>query len=184
MFLVEIPGHYGIFEIALCWLPFIIWELVVATAFTIDDEEDGSPIGKFFVGLIGAFIVFGEGLLVVAILLTVKFNSDNKIYDEYYKTEYHEVLYDDIYSVTRENEVSGRWVLGTGYINGKQHYYFYVKVEANTYQLKDISYNDDIYIVETTDGKYCITENKKANSDIIYHEIRVPIGTIVQSFSV
>lgn len=173
-------------------------------------EEMDYLFGFFGIIALGAFLTIGIGSLIIygfvperkeelakAIWYGVSFliiagiciwygiANYSKIneWKEYYASEKCEVYYDKIYSINRENETYGKFSLGCGTVSEKVYYYFYIKIENDTYALKKIENKNNVYIVETEDTHWCITQNKKANSDTIYYNIIVPKGTIIQSFN-
>lgn len=142
-----------------------------------------SKVKEFFKGLLLGIIVFGEigiALTACAITLTVQNRID---YMEYYKTEYHETMYSEIYSINRDNEVSGRFCLGCGIIESETYYYFYTKAGNDRYILNKVKFTSNVYIVETDNNSWYVTKNKDADSAYVYYEIIVPKGTLIQSFN-
>lgn len=142
-----------------------------------------SKVKEFFKGILIGIVVFGEiGIALTACVITLTVQDKIK-YDEFYKNEYHEIMYSEIYSINRDNEVSGRFCLGCGTINSETYYYFYTKTGNDRYILTKLKFTNNVYIVETNNNSWCVTKNKNADSTYIYYEIIVPKGTLIQSFN-
>lgn len=167
--------------ITLGWLTFCVLSYLNECVFLFELGFFGK-VKEFFKGLLLGIVAFGWigiALTACSITLTVQNRID---YMEFYEAEYHEVVYNEIYSINRNNEVSGRFCLGCGTIESNTYYYFYIKTSDNTYKLVKQKHADNVYIVES-DSAWRVTENKNASSAYVYYEIIVPKGTIIQSFN-
>ena len=188
MFLIEAVENY--FPLGLIFSILFVFATLVWLIFggiTHLDECKSSlfreKVKAFFKGVLLAIYIFGIFGIVGSVLL-ITLTVQNKIdYDKYYKAEYHETMYSEIYSINRDNEVSGRFCLGCGTINSETYYYFYTKAGNDRYILNKVKFSSNVYIVETTNNYWYVTENKNANSAYIYYEIIVPKGTLIQSFN-
>ncbi len=110
-------------------------------------------------------------------------NHRNKERDIWYSEYHEEVVYNEIYSVTRENEVEGHFTLGCGSINTDTYYYFYIQTEPNVYRLTKLKVDGNTYIKEVNDNFNIIAVNPE-NSFTIKYYVNVPKGTIIKSYNV
>ena len=126
------------------------------------------------------FLIFGISL---CIMIPCSIHED-KAYEEWYQTEYEEEVYDHIYSMDFQNETSGKFRLGYGEIQTKHYYYFYIKVEQDTYSFAKLENKNGNTFIKETDDYGSIIQRKDKNSDFVYYLIKVPHGTIIESYSV
>lgn len=129
---------------------------------------------------ISIFLIFG-----ITLCWFIPFTIyEDKTYEEWYSTEYEEVVYDHIYSLDFQNETSGKFRLGYGEIKTKHYYYFYIKVEQDTYSFAKLENKDGNTFIKETDDYGSIIQRKDKNSDFVYYLIKVPHGTVIESYSV
>lgn len=126
------------------------------------------------------FLCFG---ICLGITIPCYIHAD-KTYEEWYQTEYEEVVYDHIYSMDFQNETYGKFRLGYGEIETKHYYYFYIKVEQDTYSFAKLENKNGNTFIKETDDYGSIIQRKDKNSDFVYYLIKVPHGTVIESYSV
>lgn len=167
-----LPKEVAITLLVICSIAWIVALIITIINWRKESDDDDSEMLPMTI------------LVVIPMLIglgTPIYLADKDAYDKYYKAEYHEVMYDNIYSVNRENEVSGHFALGYGHIKEESYYYFYTKVSEDIYTLDKIK-TKNCYIVETDEKNYYISIDKLANSEEWHYSIYVPKGTIVQTF--
>lgn len=85
-----------------------------------------------------------------------------------------------IFSLKPGNELSGKFVMGSGSIGSGSYYYFYVK-ESDGYILKKINAAQSILIESTSDPR--IVQIYFGDSLYGLSKIYVPKGTLVRKFN-
>lgn len=144
------------------------------------DEEELQHFFNILAWGLLLFLIFG---LCLGVTIPCYMHAD-KAYNEWYETEYEEVVYDHIYSMDFQNETSGKFRLGYGEIQTKHYYYFHIKVEQDTYSLAKLENKNGNTFIKETDDYDSIIQRKDKNSDFVYYLIKVPHGTVIESYSV
>ena len=144
------------------------------------DEEE---LQHFFNILAWGLLLFLGFGICLGITIPCYIHAD-KAYKEWYETEYEEVVYDHIYSMDFQNETYGKFRLGYGEIQTKHYYYFYIKVEQDTYRFAKLENKNGNTFIKETDDYGSIIQRKDKNSDFVYYLIKVPHGTVIESYSV
>lgn len=157
-----------VFVIIVCALTFICIALAITCLVFYNKTwwEWLLPVGIFsgifgFLGILASLISIGA-------------------YDNLQK-EYN-VCIAKIVSLERDNLVSGRFCLGSGVIEEKEYYFYYVQVKENTYKLNKLECAN-AYIVETDQYEPSIYKIK-VKGELEYQNIYVPFGTMVVKYSV
>lgn len=153
-----------------------IWGLVasIQERHIWGDYYNDDPIFWSFTG-----ILVSIGFIIFLPFCISKQSKNRKKYDEWYETKYEEVIYDSIYSLNLQNEVSGYFVLGHGNVDTDSYYYFYIKSVYDTYKLEKL-HSNNVLIKESNETPK-IVQVKEANSDKVFTIICVPVGTVVES---
>jgi hypothetical protein len=157
------------------------------------DYSIGSKILGIFTGL---FVFIAVMLLSVFISAGIHF-----FYCDSAKAEGYKDFNQEIYSVSRINSSYGRFVLGTGTIDNKNYYIYYVKSEDGGFNISQIDANT-VTIYESENETPRLKWQKKVikNSfwfgdmnkkvthivvdDKINFKLIVPKGTMIQSVSI
>lgn len=161
---------------------FIIELIFTIKGYRSDNECDRWDAEDTLISCIAIFIILVADIVGV-IICSVGYCTGSVEYQEWYDNSHQEIVYNNIYSLTRENETSGHFVLGCGNVNTDTYYYFYVKKDTDIYQLTKFKVDNNVYIKEV-DYNYSIVAYNDANSDIIYYYVNVPKGTIIQSYNI
>lgn len=161
---------------------FIIALICTIKGYKSDNEWDKMDAEDSLITGIALFIMLIADI-VGLIICSIGYCTGSVEYQEWYDNPHQEIVYNNIYSLTRENETSGHFVLGCGNVNTDTYYYFYVKKNTDTYQLTKLKVDNNVYIKEV-DYNYSIVAYNDANSDIIYYYVNVPKGTIIQSYNI
>ena len=144
------------------------------------DEEELQHFFNILAWGLLLFLTFG---ICLGVTIPCYMHAD-KDYNEWYETEYEEVVYDHIYSMDFQNETYGKFRLGYGEIQTKHYYYFYIKVEQDTYRFAKLENKGGNTFIKETDDYGSIIQRKDKNSDFVYYLIKVPHGTVIESYSV
>ena len=129
-------GTFGI-VVGYIMLGIIIITLVVGTIKAIIEKDTE------YILFSGVFSLIG-GALLVALPLSIGYDSRALYYDSYEK-----VLYEEIESVDRGLDTEGHFSLFSGYVESNVAYFFYVETDRG-YELKQVTTKNDnkIYLVE------------------------------------
>lgn len=170
--------------IALALFVLCIWLFSKSNS---DSEDDfGFVLASPFIGFV----------ICVIITHCIYRNADYTSYT-YTKTP--------IVSIERESAVTGRFILGSGFIDTKPVYYFYERVGENEYHLRDVSARsiriqesdeEPFYMDKTPtyegnglirflNGKWLFPDKEHiyiSNGDYIEDVISVPKNTIIRKF--
>ena len=161
---------------------FIIAVVCTIKGFKSDNVCDRWDAEDNLITSIALFIILVADIVGI-IICSVGYSTGSVEYKEWYDNPHQEIVYNNIYSLTRENETSGHFVLGCGNVNTDTYYYFYVKKNTDIYQLTKLKVDNNVYIKEV-DYNYSIVAYNDANSDTIYYHVNVPKGTIIQSYNI
>jgi len=86
----------------------------------------------------------------------------------------------NILSISRESEVEGRFVLGSGSIKETQYYFYYYETNMGV-KLGKIDASKT-YIIETSEYEPCIYDTKIGDSFEQYYTLYVPYNTLVTNY--
>ena len=127
-----------------------------------------------------------EGLEVLGMMMVVIFSAAGIIGTPIMvglEETYDNVVYDNIYSVRgTDNEVEGRFILGSGYIDEDSYYIVFIEDDKGIRMEKFNAENT--YIVEVTDGHHYVKDTKEKWTLNDYYTIYVPEGTVIVDFKI
>lgn len=151
----------------------IVWGLVVLICITIliikiVRKEYYAEIDIATTSIATTFVI-----MLVTVLSIPTFTSIKAVEEE--------VVY-EIYSMRVDSGVSGRFVLGSGSVESKLHYYVLVDGEYG-YEIEKIN-AEDLYIIETDEISPRYTTEKKAWEFNFINRLYVPLGTVTVNYSV
>ena len=161
---------------------FIVALIATIKGFKSGNDWDKMEAEDTLIASIAVFIILVVDIVGV-IICSIGYSTGSVEYQEWYDNPHQEIVYNNIYSVTRDNETSGHFVLGCGTVNTDTYYYFYVKKDTDIYQLTKLQVTNNVYIKEV-DYNYSVVAYNGANSDSICYYINVPKGTIIQSYNI
>ena len=133
---------------------FIIALICTIRGYKSDNNWDKMDAEDSLITSIAVFIILVADIVGV-IICSVGYSTGSVEYEEWYNNPHQEIVYNNIYSLTRENETSGHFVLGCGNVNTDTYYYFYVKKDTDIYQLTKLKVDNSVYIKEV-DYNYSI----------------------------
>lgn len=129
------------------------------------DREGLGVLGLEMAVVFGATAIFGSILTGVA------------------EETYDKVVYNNIYSVRgTDNEVDGRFFLGSGHIDEDSYYVVFVEDDKGIGMRKFDT--DFAYIVEVPDDHYYVRYTKEKWTLNPYYTIYVPEGTVIVEFKI
>ena len=94
---------------------------------------------------------------------------------------YEKCIANEIVSIEKDNTTSGVFILGSGNIESKTYYFYYVRVNENTYKLDKVDASRT-YVIEDDMKTPSVYEVKECGELFSDYYICVPEGTIVKEF--
>ena len=123
----------------------------------------------------------GEYTFVLPLMFgTIFSGAFGSLYFTTIKT-YEKCITNEIVSIEKDNTTTGVFILGSGSIESTTYYFYYVRVNENTYKLDKVDASRT-YVIEDdmkTPSVYEVKERGELFSD---YYICVPEGTIVKEF--
>lgn len=155
----------------------VIGGIISSRSWLKDCGWDWFMIVTFICGCVPGAIVGG----LLALALPANYKTDNWC--------------DNLESIQDNNAISGKFFLGSGLINSRMGYVYYVKEDSNTYRMWQTDYDGATIRYSNEHPKICITYRHFDNSfwnyfaiDLPHNEIwkcifYIPKGSIKQDFN-
>lgn len=117
-----------------------------------EEKEVGFSVFMSFASGFVLFIFFGIFLVTLYEITSVEISTTKEI---------------PIYSLERDINISGRFVLGTGTIKTESVYYSYIKINDNEYKLYNFNTDKSTLILQDTKAPYIKIEEFYKHSDFM-----------------